>query len=157
MSQIVDRSENRSLGWFSVLLIALGVGIILWLLWSTFSSRNSGTLTIEGLAVGKLVTTTSVDREGCPAVEVKAFSPDLSVYLASVRSDIPKGTVFKARLLTDEVEVAASPSITAAEDASECIWFEFRPTTPEGFPAGFYLGELLANGEVVGSTQFEVR
>ena len=102
----------------------------------------------SGAGLGQFVTTTAVDRSGCPVDSVARFYADETIYVAVERSSIPKGTEIFARLNYQNSPVEDTDVIRADRDMDSCVWFVFEPGRG-GFDAGDYTVELFVNGSRV--------
>jgi hypothetical protein len=108
------------------------------------------------LELGRLSTTTRVDRSGCPTDSVGEFRPDEAVYVAYDRSFIPAGTEIAARLVYEGDLLEETEPIVADRDLDTCFWFVFEPERA-GFEPGRYESEIWVNGDLAETIPFDVR
>jgi hypothetical protein len=112
--------------------------------------------TDEGLDIGTLVATTSVDRDGCPVGETDVFAPDDSIFAAMTESQFPANTAIFARMYLNGRAIEDTNEIVADRDyTAVCVNFVFENN--RGFEVGSYEIEIIINGNLVGSVAFEVR
>ena len=112
-----------------------------------------------GVNLGEVVSTYEVDEAtGCPVELTSEFFPEEDIYIAAAESIIPAGTEIFARLYFGGEPVEDTQPIVAEQDLQTCIWFVFEAARRNAeFPVGPYQAELIVNGSVAESVQFEVR
>lgn len=111
--------------------------------------------TDDGLDIGTIVATTSIDRDGCPVDETDVFAPDDSIFVGINESDFPAGTAIFARLYLNGRAIEDTDEIVADSDLRACANFVFENNS--GFEVGSYEIEIIVNGTLVGAVAFEVR
>jgi hypothetical protein len=60
------------------------------------------------------------------------------------------------RLYRDDQPLEDSPPIRADSEMNTCVWFEFRPSSGQGFDPGNYTVEAIVNGNRAGQLAFGV-
>ncbi len=115
--------------------------------------------TTGGVVLGRLVTASNVDGDGCPVDTTDQFSVNDEVYVVIEDSDIPAGTTVFARLFRENTPVEDADTITADQNYDNtCIYFVFEPTTTaEVLEAGFYEAQVIVNGNPGERVGFEIR
>jgi hypothetical protein len=122
---------------------------------SSGTSNNSST---SGVELGRIVTSTSVDRDNCPVNPATTFEPVEQVYVVAQDSNIPAGTSVFVRLYLNNQAIEDAPEITADQDSTNsCVSFVFEPETGARFEAGQYEAEFIVNGNAADSVQFQIR
>ncbi len=111
----------------------------------------------EGIALGDFVAGRSLDRDSCILETDNSFASDELIYVGFLQSDFPTGTVIFVRLYRDNVALEDTDEITASEDFSGCIWFEFSASTrAEVLEDGSYEAEIFVNTRPADSVAFEI-
>lgn len=110
----------------------------------------------QNVQLGQVTTTSQVDRSGCPVDRLYSFYPDESVFVAAEQSFIPAGTEVFARLTYEGDVVEETAPIVADQDLQSCVWFEFEPTSSQGFYPGNYTAQLYVNGSLADEVVFSV-
>jgi hypothetical protein len=119
---------------------------------------NSGASTNSDVDLGRIVTSTSVDRDGCPVDPATTFEPVEQVYVVAQDSNIPAGTSVFVRLYLNNQPIEDAPEITADQDyTNSCVNFVFEPESGARFEAGQYEAEFIVNGNAAGSVQFRIQ
>lgn len=111
------------------------------------------------IMVGRLVSSTGLDSDGCPVDTEDTFAPSDAIYVVAVDSNVPEGTDVFARLSREGDPVEDSVLITADQDyENTCIYFEFEATSgAEVLDTGAYEAQLVVNGNPGPSVDFQVR
>ena len=111
------------------------------------------------IQLGQLVSSSGIDRDGCPVDSESTFNPSDSVYVVATDSTVPAGTDIYARLFQEDQPVEDSVLITADQDyVNSCIYLEFEATSgAEVLDTGNYEAQLIVNGNPGPSVNFEVR
>ncbi len=107
--------------------------------------------------LGQLVSTGSVDRDGCALDTRTSFETNEDIYVVAQGSDVPTGTNVFARLYREGQPIEDAPEIVADRDyTNSCVYFVFEP---EGSPfnPGQYEAEFIINGNPADTIQFDVR
>jgi hypothetical protein len=142
-----------------IILVVLGIIFVISRLGNQASAPVEPTLppAVEetGMDIGRIFTTTSVDRDGCPTENVTTFRATDSIFVAAEESSIPAGTAIFARLYLDNRAVEDTDEIVADDDMTACFNFVFENN--EGFEPGSYEAEIIVNGNPVGSASFTIR
>jgi hypothetical protein len=120
-----------------------------------FNVAGQGIANTGGVDLGRLVSTTKVDANGCPTDDVDTFYKDESIYLSVEDSVIPAGTELFARLNYQGQPVEDTDVIRAEQDRQSCVWFVFEPQG--GFDPGAYTLELFVNGQRADSLPLTVQ
>jgi hypothetical protein len=120
-----------------------------------FDVSGSGIANTGRVELGRLVTTTQVNSDGCPTDDVDTFFSDEPIYLSVEESFIPAGTELFARLNYQGSPVEDTDVIRAERDRESCVWFIFEPQ--RGFNQGNYTVELFVNGQRVDSLPLQVQ
>ena len=119
----------------------------------TEAIQNLGT----GINLGRVVSATGIDRDGCPVEITSTFEASESVYVIAEGSDVPRGTTVFVRLYHDGQPIEDAPEITADQDYNNtCINFVFEPEG-SNFDPGNYEAEFIINGIPTESASFEIR
>lgn len=125
---------------------------------SQSQGSGSGASTDSDIDLGRMVTSTSVDRDGCPVNPDTTFEPVEQVYVVAQDSNIPAGTSVFVRLYLDDQPLEDAPEITADQDyVNSCVNFVFEPESGARFEAGQYEAEFIVNGNAAGSVQFRIQ
>lgn len=113
----------------------------------------------ENIEVGQLVSSSGIDREGCPVDTVSTFSRSDEIFVVATNSDIPAGTDVFARLFRENQPVEDSVVITADQDyENTCIYLAFEATSgAEVLDTGNYEAQLIVNGNPGPSVNFQVQ
>ncbi len=120
------------------------------------SNSPSGQAANDNIQLGRVVSATGVDRDGCATSTASRFDADDDIFVVAEDSDIPAGTQVFVRLYRDGQPVEDAPEITADQDyTNSCVNFVFEPL--EDFQAGNYEAEFVINGNAADSVQFQVR
>lgn len=110
----------------------------------------------DDIQIGRVVSASGVDRDGCPTSSASTFDSNDDIYVVAEDSTIPAGTSVFVRLYREGQPVEDAPEITADQDyTNSCVNFVFEPL--EDFEAGDYEAEFIINGNAAESVQFEVR
>ncbi len=121
---------------------------------ATLQAIPSPTATIEptsqnsssDIQLGTLVTTGSLDRNGCATESQSTFAPDQDIYVVALNSKVPSGTTLFVRLYREGIPIEDAPEITADRDYSDvCINYVFQPTGAD-FVTGNYKAQFFING-----------
>jgi hypothetical protein len=113
---------------------------------------------LEGIDFGRVTTTSQVDQDGCPLDQVSEYRSDEPVYVAIDESFIPKGTEIFVRLYQEGEIVEDTEPIVAEGDLETCAWFEFQGNSLSGgLEPGFYEADVVVNGEIADTVEFEVQ
>jgi hypothetical protein len=112
----------------------------------------------SAISVGRLVSSSGLDGDGCPIDSVSSFDRSDSIYIVAENSDVPAGTDVFARLSHEGQPIEDSVLITADQDyVNTCIYFEFEATrTAEVLDTGAYEAQLIVNGNPGPSVDFRV-
>lgn len=112
-----------------------------------------------GVGLGRVVTASNIDADGCPVDNSDQFAGDDSVYVVVEDSDIPAGTTVFARLFREGQPIEDADVITADRDYDNtCIYFVFDATDQAGsLESGFYEAQVIVNGNPGERVGFEVR
>ncbi len=125
---------------------------------SQSGGQNSSSSNDSDVDLGRIVTSTSVDRDGCPVDPATTFEPVEQVYVVAQDSTIPAGTSVFVRLYLDDKPIEDAPEITADQDyVNSCVNFVFEPESGARFEAGQYEAEFIVNGNAAGSVTFRIR
>lgn len=126
----------------------------------TSTGNNSPQQQVQNsaISVGRLVSSSGLDSDGCPVDSVSSFNRSDSVYIVAENSDVPAGTDVFARLSREGQPIEDSVLITADQDyENTCIYFEFEATsTAEVLDTGSYEAQLIVNGNPGPSVDFRV-
>ena len=131
---------------------------------ATLQASPSPTATIEptsqnsssDIQLGTLVTTGSLDRNGCATESQSIFAPDQDIYVVAPNSKIPSGTSLFVRLYHEDTPIEDAPEITADRDYSDiCINYVFQPTGAD-FVTGNYKAQFFINGNEGPSIELKV-
>jgi hypothetical protein len=109
------------------------------------------------IALGRVVSASSIDRNGCATQTSSTFDASEPVYVIAEGSDVPRGTSVFVRLYREGTPIEDAPEITADQDYNDtCINFIFEP---EGaaFDPGQYEAEFIINGNTADSVSFEIQ
>lgn len=114
--------------------------------------------TDDGINLGNVVSTSSIDREGCANGQDSNFGATDSIYVVAEESDIPAGTDVFVRLYLNGNPIEDAPEITADRDYEDtCVNFVFEPETGTSFDAGQYEAQFMINGNPSESVSFTVQ
>jgi hypothetical protein len=119
---------------------------------------NVGSQTVdENIQLGRVVSATGIDRDGCATSTTTAFETSEPVYVVAEGSDVPSGTSVFVRLYHEGQPIEDAPEITADQDYNDtCINFVFEPEG-SAFDPGNYEAEFIVNGNPADSITFEIR
>jgi len=107
--------------------------------------------------LGEIVTSTTIDRDGCATNEENSFEASEPIYVVAEDSEVSEGTRLFVRLYHEGEVVEDAPEIQADQDYdSTCINFVFEPTGAD-FEPGEYEAEFVINGNLADRVTFEVR
>lgn len=112
-----------------------------------------------GVVLGRLVTSSGIDADGCPTNPTDQFASTDEIYVVVEDSDIPAGTTVFARLFRDGQPVEDADPITADRDyTNTCIYFVFSVTDQAiRLDPGTYEAQVIVNGNPGERVGFEVR
>jgi hypothetical protein len=113
----------------------------------------------ENIELGRLVSSSGIDRDGCPVDSQSTFSPSDEVFVVATDSNIPAGTDVFARLFREDQPVEDSVVITADQDYDDtCIYLAFEATSgAEVLDRGDYEAQLIVNGNPGPTVSFQVQ
>lgn len=122
-------------------------------------SNNTNTTSGGEIMIGRLVSSTGLDSDGCPVDTEDSFGRSDAIYIVAVESNVPEGTDVFARLSHEGEPVEDSVLITADQDYDNtCIYFEFEATSgAEVLDTGAYEAQLIVNGNPGPSVDFRVQ
>lgn len=110
------------------------------------------------VSLGSLVTTSNVDRNGCPTDNTSTFTPTDSIYVVAPNSAVSTGTNIFARLYREGQPVEDTAVISAAQDYNDtCINFVFEPTAGAELQPGNYEVVFVVNGNETDSVALSVQ
>jgi hypothetical protein len=126
---------------------------------STNAPANDAIDQSSNIEVGQLVSSSGIDRDGCPVDNESTFSPSDEIFVVATDSDIPAGTDVFARLFKGDQPVEDSVVITADQDYEDtCIYLAFEATSgAEILDRGSYEAQLIVNGNPGPTVSFEVQ
>jgi hypothetical protein len=111
----------------------------------------------QEIDLGEVVTTSNVDRDGCPVDETSTFNASDQIWVAARESSFPQGTLVFVRLYREGQAVEDSLEVEADQDYSNaCFSVVFEPTAGASFEPGNYEAEFYINGNRADSVEFEV-
>lgn len=122
-------------------------------------STSGGAIEVSnGVRVGRLVTATATNRDGCADGRTSRFRGDESIWVVAESSDFPRGTRVFMRLYRGTRAVEDADEITAEQDyRNACVAFVFEASRSAGaLERGDYEAELFVNGNAAGSVKFTV-
>jgi hypothetical protein len=109
------------------------------------------------VTLGRLVSASGVDRDGCPTDTRSTFEPTEPIYVIAEGSDMPQGTSVFVRLYREGQPIEDAPEITADRDYDNtCVNFVFEPTG-SAFDPGQYEAEFIINGNQADTISFDVQ
>jgi hypothetical protein len=109
------------------------------------------------IALGRIVSASGIDRNGCATETVSTFGASEPVYVVAEDSDVPSGTSVFVRLYHEGTPIEDAPEITADQDYDNtCINFVFEPDGT-AFDPGDYEAEFIINGNPANSVTFEIQ
>ncbi len=112
----------------------------------------------EDVSLGSLVTTSNVDRNGCPTDNTSTFTPTDSIYVVAPNSAVSTGTNIFARLYREGQPIEDTAVISAAQDYNNtCINFVFEPTAEAELQPGNYEVVFVVNGNETDSVGLSVQ
>ena len=112
----------------------------------------------DGISLGTIVVSESVDRNGCPVATTSTLNNVNFFYVIAPDSEIPEGTDVFVRLYKDDQAVEDLPAITANQDYDNtCINFVFETTNGRTFADGRYEAEFFVNGNAYDSVTFDIQ
>lgn len=120
-------------------------------------NESGGAPLDENVALGRIVSASGIDRDGCATETASTFDSSEPVYVVAEDSDVPSGTSVFVRLYHEGTPIEDAPEITADQDYDNtCINFVFEP---EGaaFDPGSYEAEFIINGNPANSVTFEIQ
>jgi hypothetical protein len=111
----------------------------------------------ENVALGRIVSSGGIDRNGCATETASTFDASEPVYVVAEDSDVPSGTSVFVRLYHEGTPIEDAPEITADQDYDNtCINFVFEPDGT-AFDPGDYEAEFIINGNPANSVTFEIQ
>jgi hypothetical protein len=121
-------------------------------------STSGGTNLGNGVQIGRLVTATATNRDGCADGRTSRFRGEEAIWVVAESSDFPRGTRVFMRLYRGTRAVEDADEIVADKDyRNACISFVFEASRSAGvLEAGDYEAELYVNGNAAGSVKFTV-
>jgi hypothetical protein len=119
---------------------------------------NVGSQTVdESIDLGRVVSASSIDRDGCATDTTASFETTEPVYVVAEGRVVPRGTSVFVRLYHEGQPIEDAPEITADQDYNNtCINFIFEPESST-FDPGSYEAEFIINGNPADSVSFEIR
>ncbi|MCI0711288.1 MAG: hypothetical protein L0154_14115 [Chloroflexi bacterium] len=125
---------------------------------NTPADDSAGSQTVdENIDLGRVVSASSIDRDGCATDTTASFEVTEPVYVVAEDSNVPRGTSVFVRLYHEGQPVEDAPEITADQDYNNtCINFIFEPEG-SAFDPGSYEAEFIINGNPADSVSFEIR
>jgi len=119
---------------------------------------NAGSQTVdENIELGRVVSASSIDRDGCATNTTTSFETSEPVYVVAEGSVVPEGTSVFVRLYHEGQPVEDAPEITADQNYNNtCINFIFEPDG-SAFDPGSYEAEFIINGNPADTINFEIR
>jgi hypothetical protein len=123
---------------------------------ATVTSQPTSQNNSSNVQLGRLVTTSGLDRNGCPTKPQSIFAPDQDIYVVAPNSNVPLGTTVYVRLSREGVPIEDAPEITAEQDYTGiCINYVFQPTGAD-FVTGNYKVQFFINGSAGPSIDLKV-
>ncbi len=115
--------------------------------------------TTGGVTLGRMVSSSGINANGCPVNITHEFAGSDEVYIVIEQSDIPAGTTVFVRLWYEGTPIEDADVITADRDyENTCVYFVFDATDAAGIlDSGFYEAQIIVNGYPSESVSFEVR
>jgi hypothetical protein len=111
----------------------------------------------DDVALGRVVSASSIDRDGCATETTSSFDASEPVYVVAEGSDVPRGTNVFVRLYHEGTPIEDAPEITADQDYNNtCINFVFEPDGAT-FDPGQYEAEFIINGNAADSVSFDIQ
>lgn len=125
---------------------------------NTPADDSAGSQTVdENIDLGRVVSASSIDRDGCATDTTASFEVTEPVYVVAEDMNVPRGTSVFVRLYHEGQPVEDAPEITADQDYNNtCINFIFEPEG-SAFDPGSYEAEFIINGNPADSVSFEIR
>jgi hypothetical protein len=109
-------------------------------------------------ALGDIVTTNRLDRNGCPTIITATFDEDEIVYIVAEDSQVAEGTWIFMRFYYNDQIYEESEVIVADQDyENTCIAFTLEPDSVDALQRGDYIAEFIVNGNTVGQTGFTIQ
>lgn len=120
--------------------------------------RDTTINTEDGIEFGRVVTTTNVDRNGCPTDVTSSFpaGTDL-VYVVAQNAEVTSGTEVYVRWYLDGQVYEDAEPITADQDYQDtCINFLLEPDDANTLRSGDYEAEFIINGNPADTVNFQI-
>lgn len=116
------------------------------------------TIVDDGIELGRVVTATNIDRNGCATDVTSTFAPGDIVYVVAENSDVTEGTAVFVRWYLDNELYEESDQIVADQDYQDtCINFTLEPDQLDQLRSGSYEAEFIINGNPANTVAFQVR
>jgi hypothetical protein len=125
----------------------------------TANPRDTTVNDTDGIELGRVVTASNVDRDGCPADTTSTFGDNTqAVYVVAEDVDVTQGTEVFVRWYYDGELYEDSETITADQDYDNtCLNFVLEPDELNQLRTGDYEAEFIINGNEAGTASFQVR
>jgi len=125
----------------------------------TANPRDTTANQDDGIQLGNVVMTETVDRDGCATDTATSFDTETErIYVVAEYTDVTQGTAVFVRWYLDGAVYEESDEIVADQDyTNTCLAFTLEQDDTNQFRAGDYEAEFIINGNAADTVSFEIQ